>query len=100
MGKRKPIDPIPDEFQSYEEAGKFWDTHDTTDYSSIFRTVETDPRQPRPRSMKHGMSTATRRDRSRQSVARELWQCIDRLDYSLYFKQAAPLPQEPMAYQP
>jgi hypothetical protein len=70
MSRRKQIDPIPDEFRSYEEAGEFWDTHDTTDYSRIFRTVETQPKQPRPRSMGHGMSKAVRGDRSRQSVAR------------------------------
>ena len=37
--KRKPVDPIPDEFASYEEAAEFWDTHDTTDYSEAFQTV-------------------------------------------------------------
>ena len=30
--KQKQIDPLPDEFSSYEEAAEFWDTHDTTDY--------------------------------------------------------------------
>jgi IrrE N-terminal-like domain len=40
MSKLKQPDPIPDEFSSYEEAGNFWDTHDTTEYSSVFRTVE------------------------------------------------------------
>lgn len=40
MRKQKPIDPIPDEFSSYEEAADFWDTHDTTDYPDAFRTVE------------------------------------------------------------
>jgi predicted DNA binding CopG/RHH family protein len=38
--KKKHIDPIPDEFASYEEAAEFWDTHDTTDYPSAFQTVE------------------------------------------------------------
>ena|SRR5947209_4940207 len=33
-------DPIPDEFASYEEAGEFWDTHDTTDYPEAFQTVD------------------------------------------------------------
>jgi hypothetical protein len=33
MGKsKKKIDPLPDHFNSLEEAGEFWDTHDTTDY--------------------------------------------------------------------
>jgi hypothetical protein len=40
MRKPKQIDPIPDEFSSYEEAAEFWDTHDTTDYPDAFRTVE------------------------------------------------------------
>ncbi|MEW6379122.1 MAG: CopG family antitoxin [bacterium] len=38
--KKKQIDPIPDEFASYEEAAEFWDTHDTTDYLEIFQTVD------------------------------------------------------------
>ena len=37
--KRKQVDPIPDEFRSYEEAAEFWDTHDTTDYPDSFETV-------------------------------------------------------------
>jgi hypothetical protein len=40
MSKKKRIDPIPDEFSSYEEAAQFWDTHDTTDYPDAFRTVK------------------------------------------------------------
>ena len=38
--KQKVIDPIPEEFASYEEAAEFWDTHDTTDYLDSFETVE------------------------------------------------------------
>ena len=38
--KDKHIDPIPDEFSSYEEAAEFWDTHDTTDYPDAFEDVE------------------------------------------------------------
>ena len=37
--KQKVIDPIPEEFASYEEAAEFWDTHDTTDYLDSFETV-------------------------------------------------------------
>lgn len=40
MAKEKRIDPIPEEFAGYEEAGEFWDTHDTTDYPDALRTVE------------------------------------------------------------
>jgi predicted DNA binding CopG/RHH family protein len=37
--KQKQIDPIPEEFASYEEAAEFWDTHDTTDYTDNFETT-------------------------------------------------------------
>jgi predicted phosphatase len=40
MSNKKNVDPIPEEFASYEEAAEFWDTHDTTDYLDAFRTVE------------------------------------------------------------
>ena len=40
MSKKKGVDPIPEEFDTYEEAAEFWDTHDTTDYPGAFRTVE------------------------------------------------------------
>ena len=40
MSKKKGVDPIPEEFDSYEEAAEFWGTHDTTDYPDAFRTVE------------------------------------------------------------
>jgi hypothetical protein len=39
-GRKKVIEPLPEEFASYAEAAEFWDTHDTTDYSDAFRTVE------------------------------------------------------------
>ena len=29
---KKQIDPIPEEFDSYEEAAEFWDTHEITDF--------------------------------------------------------------------
>jgi len=37
--KRKQVEPIPEEFGSYEEAAEFWDTHDTSDYPEGFETV-------------------------------------------------------------
>lgn len=40
MSKKKQIDPLPEEFASYEEAAEFWDTRDTTDYPDAFRTVK------------------------------------------------------------
>lgn len=30
--KSKRIDPLPDEFETEEEAGAFWDAHSTIDY--------------------------------------------------------------------
>ena len=35
----KQLDPVPEEFGSYEEAADFWDAHDTTDYLDVFQTV-------------------------------------------------------------
>jgi len=40
MSKKKKVDPIPDEFASYEDAAEFWDKHDTTHYPDKFRTVK------------------------------------------------------------
>ena len=40
MHNIKHRDPIPDEFESYEEAADFWDMHDTTEYPDIFETIE------------------------------------------------------------
>ncbi len=37
--KQTRVDPVPDEFASYEAAAKFWDAHDTTDYPELFQTV-------------------------------------------------------------
>ncbi|HEX8070112.1 MAG TPA: CopG family antitoxin [Pyrinomonadaceae bacterium] len=37
--KRKQVEPIPEEFASYEEAADFWETHDTADYLDSFETV-------------------------------------------------------------
>lgn len=40
--KPKHLDPIPDDFASYDEAAKFWDVHDTADYWDEFVTVGVD----------------------------------------------------------
>jgi hypothetical protein len=40
MGKKKPIDPIPEEFATYQDAAEFRDTHDTAHYPGAFRTVK------------------------------------------------------------
>ncbi len=39
--KNNIVDPIPDEFSSYEEAAEFWDTHDTIDYLDASLVVNT-----------------------------------------------------------
>lgn len=45
MGKDIQIrDKIPEEFSSCEEAGEFWDTHDSMDYLDIMTPVEMDAR--------------------------------------------------------
>ena len=45
--KNNQVEPIPDEFNSYEEAADFWDAHDTTDYLDEMApvSVETELRQ-------------------------------------------------------
>lgn len=38
--EQRQIDPIPEQFTSYEDAADFWDTHDTTDYQDTFHTIK------------------------------------------------------------
>ena len=40
-------DEIPEEFSSEEEAGKFWDTHDSAEYLKDMEPVEADVRLER-----------------------------------------------------
>jgi|TARA_B100000315_G_C14527863_1_gene564714 hypothetical protein len=40
MTEKKHVDPIPEEFDTLEEAAEFWDTHDTMDYPDAFRDEE------------------------------------------------------------
>src|SRR5436309_341719 len=37
--KKKSVEPIPEEFSSYEEAAEFWDSHSTADYPEAFEDV-------------------------------------------------------------
>lgn len=37
--KTNHVDPIPQEFNTYEAAAEFWDSHDTTDYLDDFEDV-------------------------------------------------------------
>lgn len=39
MKDRQHLEPIPEQFDSYEAAAEFWDRHDTTDYLEDFETV-------------------------------------------------------------
>ena len=39
---RKHRDPLPERFDSLEEAAEFWDTHDSADYEEYMRDVEFD----------------------------------------------------------
>jgi len=41
MTEKKTVEPLPEEFDSYEEAADFWDVHDTTDYLKHSRPVKT-----------------------------------------------------------
>lgn len=34
------LDPLPEAFSSYEEAGRFWDTHSATDYWDQMEEVD------------------------------------------------------------
>jgi CopG antitoxin of type II toxin-antitoxin system len=40
MTTKKKNDPVPEEFNSYEEAAEFWDKHDTTKYLKDSRPVK------------------------------------------------------------
>ena len=41
MAKNKKVkhDPLPEQFQSLEEAGEFWDTHSSADYEEHMKPV-------------------------------------------------------------
>ena len=38
--KNRAIDPLPEEFESEEQAGKFWDTHSTMDYQEHLEATD------------------------------------------------------------
>ena len=39
---KRPIDPLPEEFASPEEAAEFWDTHSVADCEDALEPVEVD----------------------------------------------------------
>jgi len=47
MSNTNDRDEIPKEFSSEEEAGQFWDTHDSTEYLDQMEPVEADVRLER-----------------------------------------------------
>jgi len=47
MSNTNDRDEIPKEFSSEEEAGRFWDTHDSTEYLDQMEPVEADVRLER-----------------------------------------------------
>jgi hypothetical protein len=50
MTKKRFIEPLPDSFESEEQAGEFWDTHSTMDYQEYLEpgddTIEINERLP------------------------------------------------------
>ena len=38
--KNKTIDPLPDSFETEEQAGKFWDAHSTMDYQQSLEATD------------------------------------------------------------
>lgn len=40
MTNKKKIDPVPEEFDNYEEAAEFWDKHDTMKYLQSSRPIK------------------------------------------------------------
>ena len=38
--KNKSVDPIPEIFNSYEEAAEFWESHDTSDNLDQLKPIE------------------------------------------------------------
>ncbi|OHB76416.1 MAG: hypothetical protein A2Z25_18470 [Planctomycetes bacterium RBG_16_55_9] len=42
QSRNRHIDPLPDEFRSYQEAAKFWNPHSITDYEEFLEPVDLD----------------------------------------------------------
>jgi len=61
MTDKKKIDPVPEHFATYDEAAEFWDTHDTIDYSEIFRTIE----------------EGSRGGHKKSNVSKPAWTCME-----------------------
>jgi hypothetical protein len=85
-GKR--VDPIPNEFATYEDAAAFWDTHDTTDYPDAFQTVEVEEVALRQRRYEVEIDEDVLRMLQEQARKREL--PISRLASDLLRQQLLP----------
>lgn len=76
MGKNrtKKRDPLPEHFNSLEEAGEFWDTHDSADYEEYMIPVHFEV-ELKPRAHKveiaDQLMRKVRKLASRQGVAAE-----------------------------
>ncbi|MCK4652460.1 MAG: hypothetical protein KAT13_05195 [Methanosarcinales archaeon] len=36
---RRKVEEMPEEFETYEDAAEFWDTHDSTEYDDVLEDV-------------------------------------------------------------
>ena len=36
---RRKVEEMPEEFETYEDAAEFWDTHDSTEYDDVLEEV-------------------------------------------------------------
>jgi hypothetical protein len=86
-GKR--VDPIPNEFATYEDAAAFWDTHDTTDYHDAFQTVEVEEVALRQRRYEVEIDEDVLRMLQEQARKRDL--PISRLASDLLRQQLLPM---------
>jgi hypothetical protein len=84
MNTDKRIDPIPEEFDSYEEAAEFWDTHDTTDYPDAFRSVENNREGD---EMKAGKVADMSLDELKDFIKAVMWETLNDPDEGLELQE-------------
>ena len=79
--RRKKVDPIPKSFRSMEEAGEFWDSHDTADYPDNFTTVHLNARirrHPRFYKLEDTVARKLAREAKEKHLSRDVTQRLDR----------------------
>lgn len=68
-------DPLPETFNSLEEAGEFWDTHDSADYEDLMEDVEFEinlpPRETRSYAVAKDLSAKLHQIAQQQGVSTE-----------------------------